>query len=41
MALTKVKSTNVNDSIIVTLTLTQSAYDALGSYDAQTIYITT
>ena len=41
MALTQVKSTNVNNSIIKTITLTQAEYDALGSYSASTIYITT
>ena len=41
MALTQVQSTNVNNSIIKTITLTQAEYDALGSYSASTIYITT
>jgi hypothetical protein len=41
MAITQVKSTNVNNSIIKTITLTQAEYDALGSYSASTIYITT
>tara|TARA_R110000851_G_scaffold43535_1_gene107577 strand:+ start:28 stop:153 length:126 start_codon:yes stop_codon:yes gene_type:complete len=41
MAGTQVKSTNVNNSIIKTITLTQAEYDALGSYSASTIYITT
>ena len=36
-----VDSTKVNSSIIKTVTLTQAAYDALGSYDSSTIYITT
>mgnify|MGYP001181112525 FL=1 len=41
MAGTLVESTNVDSSIIKTITLTQTAYDNLGSYDASTIYITT
>jgi hypothetical protein len=41
MAGTLVESTNVDSSIIKTITLTQAEYDALGSYDATTIYITT
>ena len=36
-----VNSTKVNSSIIKTVTLTQAAYDALGTYDSSTIYITT
>jgi|TARA_R110000823_G_scaffold261484_1_gene382280 hypothetical protein len=36
-----VDSTKVNDSVIKTITLTQAEYDALGSYSASTIYITT
>jgi len=36
-----VNSTKVNDSVIKTITLTQAAYDALGSYSSSTIYITT
>ena len=41
MAGTQIESTNVDSSIIKTITLTQSEYDALGSYSASTIYITT
>lgn len=41
MAGTLIESTNVDSSIIKTITLTQAAYDALGSYNASTIYITT
>ena len=36
-----VNSTKVNSSIIKTVTLTQATYDALGTYDSSTIYITT
>jgi len=36
-----VDSTKVDDSVIKTITLTQAAYDALGSYSSSTIYITT
>lgn len=36
-----VDSTKVDDSVIKTITLTQAAYDALGSYNSSTIYITT
>ena len=41
MAGTLVESTNVDSSIIKTITLTQAEYDALGSYSSSTIYITT
>lgn len=41
MAGTQIESTNVDNSIIKTITLTQAEYDALGSYSASTIYITT
>lgn len=36
-----VNSTKVDSSVIKTVTLTQAAYDALGTYDSSTIYITT
>lgn len=41
MALTKVTSDVVDSTIVKYVTLTQAAYDALSSYDASTIYITT
>jgi len=41
MAITQVTSELVDDSVIKTITLTQAAYDALGSYSSSTIYITT
>ncbi len=51
MALTKVTGdiihtgtithAHTDSSIVKVVTLTQAAYDALGSYDASTIYITT
>ena len=41
MALTKVTSDVVDSTIVKYVALTQAAYDALGSYDASTIYITT
>ena len=41
MAGTQIESTNVDNSIIKTITLTQADYDALPSYSASTIYITT
>ena len=36
-----VTHTHTDSSIAKVVTLTQAAYDALGSYDASTIYITT
>lgn len=41
MALTKVTSATVDSSVAKVVTLTQAAYDALTTYDASTIYITT
>jgi hypothetical protein len=41
MALTQVTSNTVDSSIAKVVTLTQAEYDALGSYDASTLYITT
>jgi hypothetical protein len=41
MALTQVTKELVDNTIIKTITLTQAEYDALGSYSASTIYITT
>jgi hypothetical protein len=36
-----IASTNVDNSVVKTVTLTQAEYDALPSYSASTIYITT
>tara|TARA_X000001316_G_C915829_1_gene30246 strand:+ start:900 stop:1025 length:126 start_codon:yes stop_codon:yes gene_type:complete len=41
MALTKITSDIVDPSVAKIVTLTQAEYDALGSYDASTLYITT
>jgi hypothetical protein len=41
MSLTQITHSVVDSSIIKYVTLTQAAYDALGSYDASTIYLTT
>jgi len=41
MALTQVTSDVVDSTIIKYVTLTQAEYDALASYDASTIYLTT
>lgn len=41
MALTKVTSDIVDSTIVKIVTLTQAQYDALSSYDASTLYITT
>lgn len=41
MALTQVTADVVDSTIAKIVTLTQAEYDALGSYDASTIYITT
>ena len=38
---TTIGSTKVDSSIAKVLSLTQAAYDALGSYDNSTLYITT
>jgi hypothetical protein len=36
-----IASNNVDNSVVKTITLTQAEYDALPSYSASTIYITT
>jgi hypothetical protein len=36
-----IRSTKVDSSIAKVVSLTQAAYDALGSYDNSTLYITT
>jgi hypothetical protein len=41
MSLTQVTSDVVDSTIAKIITLTQAEYDALGSYDASTLYITT
>lgn len=41
MALTQVTADVVDSTIAKVVTLTQAEYDALSSYDASTIYITT
>lgn len=41
MSITKVTSDVVDSTIAKIVTLTQAQYDALSSYDASTIYITT
>ena len=41
MALTKVTSDVVDSTIAKIVTLTQAQYDALSSYEASTLYITT
>ena len=41
MSLTQVTSDVVDSTIAKVVTLTQAEYDALGSYDASTLYITT
>jgi hypothetical protein len=41
MALTKVTSNTVDNSIAKVVTLTQAEYDALVTKDASTLYITT
>lgn len=41
MALTQVTSDVVDSTIVKYVTLTQAEYNALGAYDASTIYITT
>tara|TARA_R110000772_G_scaffold268454_1_gene395613 strand:+ start:850 stop:978 length:129 start_codon:yes stop_codon:yes gene_type:complete len=41
MAGTQIESTNVDSSIIKTITLTAAEYTALPSYSSSTIYITT
>lgn len=41
MALTKITSSIADETIAKVETLTQAQYDALGSYDSSTLYITT
>lgn len=41
MGLTKVTADVADSTIAKVVTLTQVEYDALGSYDASTLYITT
>lgn len=41
IANTTITSGKVDSSVAKIITLTQSAYDALGSYNASTLYITT
>jgi len=41
IALGTVTHSHTDSSIAKVVTLTQAAYDALGSYDASTLYITT
>jgi len=41
MAITKVTSKVVDETIIKTVTITQTAYDAIVTKDPTTIYITT
>ena len=41
MSLTQISHSIVDSTIAKVITLTQAEYDALGSYDASTLYITT
>ncbi len=41
IANTTITSGKVDSSVAKIVTLTQAAYDALGSYDSSTLYITT